>query len=253
MVMKILALFALFNVIIAISNTSKAQYLNDISINDSIHMLAEPSGALPNLDVIIVFDNSDAMAFSVSTLDFYINFYFYEVLNPANFDTRVILISDDSTDNEGICIPAPLGSGQCPNDENLPNYRHVVQNVSSNNALSTMISTYDLWDENLRPQSKRAVIVISNGNADMSAASFISSLTALDSDFNGFQFHAIGLVPADGCQNPADFSTVYKQLADMTNGLFYDIFLEFFDGVWNSIAENIIEAVFQSEFECIGD
>lgn len=120
-------------------------------------VMTESSGTTPNLDVIIVFDNSDSMAFSVSTLEYYVNSYFYQVLDPANFDTRVILISDDSTDNEGICLPSPLGSGTCPNDENLPKYQHVIQNVSDNNALSTIISTYDLWDQTLRPNSKRVV------------------------------------------------------------------------------------------------
>lgn len=245
----------IFNGFLLISVTSMAKNLfvsETIDLSQEPQESSEPSGTVPNLDVIIAFDNSDSMNFSVSTLEFYINVYFYQVLNPANYNTRIILISDDSTDSEGICLPAPLGSGECPADENLPNYQHVTQNISGNNALSSIIATYDLWDQSLRPNSKRAVIVISDGNADMSAEAFISGLTGLDSDFTGFQFHAIGLIPVDGCQNPADFSTVYKQLTDLTNGLLYSIYLEFFDGVWNLIAQNIIDSIFQSEFECIG-
>jgi hypothetical protein len=56
----------------------------------------------------------------------------------------------------------------------------------------------------------------------------------------------------DGCQNHIDFRTVYTQLADITNGLHYSIFNEFYDGIWRLIANNITDSIFQSEFECIG-
>lgn len=85
----------------------------------------------------------------------------------------------------------------------------------------------------------------------MSADEFIAALASLNSDFSGFQFHAIGLTPQDGCLSPGNFSTVYTQLTDLTNGLLHYIYLEFFDGVWNAKAQHIIDSIFQSEFECI--
>ncbi len=250
--MKNIILTLITTSVLMLALTVNAQNLMGSEVFNNLNHTNEANGETSNLDVIIAFDNSDSMEFHVSTLEFYINSYFYEVLNPTHFNTRIILVSADSIDNEGICLPAPLGSGVCPADENLPSYQHVNHTVSGDSALSGILSTYNQWDQSLRSNSKRVVIVISDGNADMSADAFISALMALDNDFSGFQFHAIGLIPVDGCQNPSDFSTVYKQLTDLTNGLLLYIYLEFFDGVWNRKAEQITDSIFKSRFECIG-
>jgi hypothetical protein len=50
-------------------------------------------------------------------------------LRAKGYDLHLILIAAASPD--GPCVPATLGSGSCPADENLPGYRHVVSSVAS--------------------------------------------------------------------------------------------------------------------------
>src|SRR5690606_30613136 len=41
-----------------------------------------------------------------------------------------------------ICIDAPLGSGQCPDDSNLPGFVHINREIRSNDALNKFIDTF---------------------------------------------------------------------------------------------------------------
>jgi hypothetical protein len=64
----------------------------------------------------------------------------------------VVLIS-----NYDICIPAPLGSGGCPNlDTKLPQFLHIDQSVSSNNALQLLLDLKPQWEASMRPDGFRS-------------------------------------------------------------------------------------------------
>ncbi len=146
-------------------------------------------GTLP-ADIIIVVDNSGSMADEAASVQASMH-DFVATLQASDIDAHVILISADSTSDTGICVPAPVGSGQCPADENLPTYRHVVRSVGSTNALSIILSSYSEWESSLRPNATRNFLVISDDNAGMSATDFMTQMVALDPTFEGFKFSAI--------------------------------------------------------------
>ena len=106
---------------------------------------------------------------------------FASIISNAMIDPHVILIAGND-----VCIPAPLGSGNCGGaDENLPTYRHVVQGVSSNNALELILQTYPQYQASLRPGASKTIAVVSDDESDLDANSFTSQLIALDPTSSG--------------------------------------------------------------------
>lgn len=199
-------------------------------------------------DIIVVVDNSGSMTDEAGFVQDSMNDFANTIIN-SDIDARVIMISADSSDQQGICVPAPLGSGSCPNDSNLPTFRHVVTTVGSSNSLQLILSTYPEWSDDLRPIATKTVAVISDDNSGLSASDFSDQLVALNPSFEGFKFDAIvspydldGLACApcvlsgncnacDPCCGadtflgalctplPADEGVVYKELVQNTGGV----------------------------------
>ena len=86
-------------------------------------------------------------------------------MRAKGFDLHLILIAAASPD--GPCVPAPLGSGSCPADENLPGYRHVVSSVASRDALTHVINGYPQYSSSLRPGSRRVTLAVSDDDSDV--------------------------------------------------------------------------------------
>ncbi len=146
-------------------------------------------GALP-ADIVFLVDNSGSMTDEAKGVQDSMN-DFSSILVGSGIDYHVILISADNGDKQGVCVPAPLGSGSCPKDEKLPSFRHVFQTVDSNNGLDLVLSTYPQWKDSLRPTARRVIAIITDDNADVSAAQFTTQLIALDPTFKGFKFDGI--------------------------------------------------------------
>src|SRR5205814_3309103 len=85
-------------------------------------------------DIIWVIDNSGSMSSEIAAVRANMN-AFAAALQGAGVDARVVLISSDSTGYLGICVDAPLGSGNCPDDSKPPQFLHVNQVVGSNDEL----------------------------------------------------------------------------------------------------------------------
>ncbi|MFN0057374.1 MAG: hypothetical protein ACKVX7_02870 [Planctomycetota bacterium] len=167
------------------------------------------------VDIIIAVDTSGDMDAEVA--DFESEVSFLTTLAAFGFDLHVVLIADAS-----VCIPAPIGSGNCPNDENLPAYRHVNDGVASNDALSLIVAHYPNYAASLRPAAVKIIMVVTSDESDMGAASFVTQLLALSPDFNGFQFHAY--VAMSACAPfGAEEGLVYLQLAAQTQGVAVDL------------------------------
>lgn len=205
------------------------------------------------IDIIVALDNSASMSEEAGFLQAELN-TFVNQLTAVGHDVHLVAISADSGDPEGLCTPAPLGSGSCPADDNLPGYRHVVQSVGSNNALARIVSEYPSYSSSLRPGSVRHVLVVSDDDSSTSAAMFSSELAALDTDFIGFTFHAIAVLelrptafPAPGPYNPCDalvpsvggVGQVYIDLAAFTGGVFGDLCDQNFGPAMGDIATAI--------------
>jgi hypothetical protein len=229
---------------------------------------SEAESGLTPADIIIAVDTSGSMDEESAQVQANLN-NFAQIIAASGIDVHVILIADAS-----VCIPAPLGTGSCPGDESLPGYQHVPQGVSSNDALSLILSTYPQWKGSLRAGATKTLAVVSDDDSDLDAASFTAQLLALDPPtFEGFQFDAIVAFddPAvcsacffncAACQSKccntnlfctpisAAEGTVYKQLVDQTGGVIGDLCAQDFDPVFQDMATAVVQG---STVACVYD
>lgn len=223
-------------------------------------------------DIIWAVDTSASMIEESAEVQANMN-AFATIIAQSGIDARVILISDKGQgQNSGppqpyeICIPAPLGNGAQPDgfcdgtDEKLPGYRHVVESVTSNDALDVVISTYPDYQAQLRPDAVKVVAVVSDDESAMSASEFVTAMAALDPSFEGMIFDSIvanqgpdeclaacqgscGTCGAccGGC-NPisAAEGAIYKELSQSTGGTFGDLCSQDFDPVFADMAAGVI-------------
>ncbi|MEM7158495.1 MAG: hypothetical protein AAF799_36990 [Myxococcota bacterium] len=199
-------------------------------------------------DILFVVDNSGSMGFEALSVQNNLNAFSTQIFL-ANIDARVALISADSSDDEGICVGQPLGTGSCPADENPPGYVHVVDAVGSNNALDKIIQHYDSWSVNFRPTAAKHVVVVSDDDADMDAGTFDTMFRALDPSLEDYTFHAIaspeGLAIAcvlmtSCCLTAADAGEEYIALTNLTGGVFGNLCDQDFQPVFDQISQAVV-------------
>jgi hypothetical protein len=212
-------------------------------------------GGVQPADIIIAVDTSGSMNEESGWVQQHLNGFATQI-SQSGIDVHVILIADAE-----VCIPSPLGSGSCGGgDENLPNYRHVVQTVGSNNSLELILSTYPQYVSSLRPNATKTIAVVSDDDSAISASQFTTSLLALDPPtFVDFKFDAIvsfteplcfpfPSCPADPCclQNglcqplAADEGKVYKDLVMQTQGVSGNLCLQDFQPVFDDMATAVV-------------
>lgn len=216
-------------------------------------------------DIIIAVDTSGSMSEEAQWTQQSMNAMVTTIVN-SGIDAHVIMISDTA-----ICVPASLGSGNCPDDESLPNYRHVNQTVNSTDALEKILSTYDQYKDSLRPGALKTIVVVSDDDSNLSAADFQSQLLALDPSFKDFKFDAIVSFEdpiscasscfGQACQNcgkccpsckplSAAEGTVYKNLVSMTGGVQGDLCAQDFAPVFQDMATAVVK---DAAIDCIYD
>jgi hypothetical protein len=221
-------------------------------------------GALP-ADIILVVDTSGSMSDEAKWTQNNMN-NFAQTIVGSGVDAHVVLIASDD-----ICIPAPLGSGQCPADDKLPEYRHVHVGVGSHNAFQKILDTYTMWKDSLRPGATRTIAVVTDDDSDMSATEFTQKLLALDPSFMGFKFDAIYSYedPAaceaacfpklcQGCGKccpsckplSAAKGGVYEQLVSQTMGVKGDLCDQQFDPVFKDMANAVVSG---AKLPCVYD
>jgi hypothetical protein len=223
-------------------------------------------------DIIWAVDTSASMKEEAAQVQANMN-AFASIILASGIDVRVILISDKGQgQNTGppqpyeICIPPPLGngadaSGFCDGkDEKLPTYRHVVEAVSSKNAIDIIVKTYPEYKTQLRPGAVKVVAVVSDDDSALSASEATAKLAGLDPSFQGLVFDAIAAEqgPTEcvmacqsacgtcgpccpGCQPiSAAEGAVYKALVQQTGGVFGDLCQQSFAGVFQAMAKGVV-------------
>lgn len=206
------------------------------------------------VDIIFAIDTSGSMTEEKNFVQQNMNMFSQQIFL-ANIDSHVVMIAEASPD--GPCINVPLGSGNCPNDTKLPEYLHVMEGVGSSNALAKIISTQPQWASAIRPGSVKHLVVVSDDNSSMDAATFDNAFKAIDPDYANYFFHAIVAFvnpdPLDCLLDPtccisfipisADVGDVYIQLANQTGGVAGDLCLQEFGPVFNQIAQSVQQTV----------
>jgi hypothetical protein len=223
--------------------------------NDCSGVSQQAENIVQPADIVVVVDNSGSMSFEAAAVQNNLN-GFVQTIVGANIDAHVVLISSYPGTGNGMCIPAPLGSGQCPGDTNLPIFKHVDQEVDSNNALELLVSLFPQYQDMFRTgASKHFFVVTDDDSRPMTAADFNAQITPLlqgvDSQFQKYTFHSIYSFtpPIVGCfANPPDpcctlsaaEGTVYRQLVQMTGGAEGNMCLQDFAPVFAALSQNVI-------------
>jgi hypothetical protein len=216
---------------------------------------SEAKPVIQPADIIIAVDTSGSMNAESDEVQQNLN-EFASIIAMNGVDVHVILIADS-----GVCIPAPLGSGQCDgSDENLPGYRHVLQEVLSNDSLELILETYPQWKDSLRPDASKTLAVVTDDDSDLSAADFTSQLLALDPPmFEGFKFDSIYAFDGPSICNPfncpsndccaQDFfctpysdakGTEYQALVAQTNGVGGNLCEQDFNPMFQDMATAVV-------------
>lgn len=227
---------------------------------------SEATAGLQPADILIAVDTSGSMDQEIQQVQENLN-NFASIITGSGIDAHVILLADAT-----MCIPSPLGSGQCNGaDQKLPTYRHVVQTVASTDALQVILTTYPQWKDSLRPNALKIIAVVSDDNSALPAADFKAQLLALDQTFQGFKFDAIvslispdavqftclncaiqGMFSCNNCQEkccdkmigcsplPADKGQVYMDLVQQTGGVIGDLCIQDFGPVFQDMATGVV-------------
>lgn len=201
---------------------------------------AEAQSTVQPADIILAVDQSGSMNQETDWVEQQLNTFAAQITS-ANIDVHVVVIAAKSGGNS-LCVPAPLGSGQCPDDDNPPALVHVDQEVDSHDALEVILATYPAWQGALRAGASKHFVVISDDDAqDVLATDFTVGVNALDPQmFGEWMFHAI--VADDGnCDPAADEGVEYKKLVTQTGGVLGDLCLQDFQPVWDQLSTQLVD------------
>lgn len=236
-------------------------------------------------DIIVMVDNSASMTAAITAVQRNINENFASLLQRSGLDYRLILIAKHGTAtvDQSICISPPLSQNETcspppPRPKNGPRFFHYDTRIDSTNALQRLLATYNQadpsgqapggWSEWVREGTSKTVILISDDNASLAAATFESRLLALlparfgTAEVRGYVIHSIvGLLektpptapylPAEAlqlarCQAAGGAVTAgqeYQKLSISSGGLRFPICQhQSFDAVFQSVASGVLSA-----------
>lgn len=213
-------------------------------------------------DIIVVVDNSGSMEAEAGFVQNNMNTFSSQIFL-ANIDAHVVLISADDSDEAGVCLAQPLGSGACPNDTNLPGYLHIADGVGSNNALQKILQHHPTWAPQMRPTASKHIIVVTDDDSDLSANDFNAQFLALDPSHAGYTFHAIAspedpivacVAQTSCCPGffplSAALSAEYIDLAALTGGIFGNLCEQDFAPIFNQVSMAVVSgAALACEYE----
>ena len=204
-------------------------------------------------DIILAIDQSGSMDEETNWVTSQLN-GFANQITMSGIDVHVVVIAGKPGSENGFCIPAPLGTGNCPADDNPPIFQHVDQHVDSHDALQQILAHYPTYSAMMRPGAAKHVIVITDDDAEgITAQGFDTAFKALAPPmFDNYVFHGIVaddddpgsfdciINPQPCCGVAAAEGTVYKQLINMTQGVFGDLCQQTFQPVWDQVSTQVI-------------
>ncbi|HEX2870346.1 MAG TPA: vWA domain-containing protein [Polyangiaceae bacterium] len=221
------------------------------------------------MDLVLALDSSGSVAEEIAQIQNHLSSAFSRLAAAVPEPHLVVL------GGAAFCAVPPLGSGQCGGaaDEVLPSYRRVVTELGGHNSLDTVVEQYSGWAPSLRAGALRSLLVVTDEDAELPAASFLSQLSALDSGFEHVFVDAVAPehdpaacvfgspCPAgNSCCSPAagplmclsDFAEQGKNLLDLvglTGGLFGNA-CEPHGAAYSSILDDVVDALIARSAVC---
>ncbi|MBW2454339.1 MAG: hypothetical protein JRI68_07505 [Deltaproteobacteria bacterium] len=94
-------------------------------------------------DIVYVVDNSCSMNEEINSIEQNINVNFAQIIQQANIDYRVVMVTDHGVGMLDVCIGPPLGTGNCagPPGEVTNQFYHYDVNVQSHDSLCIVLDT----------------------------------------------------------------------------------------------------------------
>jgi hypothetical protein len=205
---------------------------------------AQAEAARAPVDIIWAIDTSGSMDEEADTVEDELN-DFSTFIEGAGIDHRVVLIGD------AVDVQPPLGGG--------PRFRHVNQHVGSTNALELIVSTYPQYQDFLRSDAVKHLVVVTDDESAWSAGQFNSQLAMLGAPgMTDYTFHAVCSEEAVLFSPPPPFPTVTGACTgglgggDAKNpGLTYIDMVEATGGVWHSICTSDWAPIFDAVAEAV--
>ncbi|MBW2524021.1 MAG: VWA domain-containing protein [Deltaproteobacteria bacterium] len=190
-------------------------------------------------DIILAIDQSGSMNQETNFVKNQLNGFAQQIM-ASGIDVRVVVIAGKPGSENGFCIPAPLASGGCPDDDNPPTFLHVDQHIDSHDAFHRILERYSDYKQVLRPGASKHVVVISDDDASMSAAQFDADFRAKDPMLDDYVFHAIA------CANKIwfvcdDDGAQYWSLVNQTGGVWGELSNQDFQPVWNQLSTQVVQ------------
>jgi hypothetical protein len=168
------------------------------------------------VDIIVVIDNSGSMQDEIDAVETNINVNFANILEAANVDYRLILLSQHEVQDRAlsICVTTPLSANvACPPVPDQPAFTaHFYQystHVDSVDSLELLVDTFDDgareefgrapdgWGAWLRPEATKVFLEITDDNSlIMTKDEFLTQLSSKTDVFGTaqeprFRFHSI--------------------------------------------------------------
>ncbi|MFT3923330.1 MAG: hypothetical protein QM778_12420 [Myxococcales bacterium] len=171
------------------------------------------------VDIILIVDNSSSMAGELEAIQQRINVDFADILEDANLDYQLILLSrhgDVNTnlpgdcDDHSICIGTPLASGACATNEApkiTDHFKHYSVCIDSHDGLKKAMDSFDgtvksefynassQWEETsyakqgwstwLRAGASRAFLMITDDDSNTDSAAFVTWMYQQDPMYFG--------------------------------------------------------------------
>ena len=203
-----------------------------------VEFAAEAENQIQPSDIIIAIDQSGSMDTETNWVKNQLN-GFAQQITSSGIDVHVVVIAGKPGSENGFCVPAPLGSGSCPNDDS-PSLLHVNQHVDSHDALVQILQTHPYYQQALRPEARKHIVVISDDDSeDMSAGTFDAYVKSADPSYADYVFHAI-VANSGSCPYAAEEGKEYKQLVAYTQGVLGDLCQQDFAPVWDELSTQVV-------------
>lgn len=213
------------------------------------------------VDVILAVDNSGSMINEINFIQQKLN-AFSSAIVASGIDMHVVLVSGQYTClfgncnppfQTGMCLPAPLGSGNCPADTNPPNYTHAYAFVDSTDGLLVLKSSFPKWKGALRPDAKKTIVIVTDDDATMApydavsfpnaevgaAAKFISDFTALDPVLLK-DWKMAGIYSYSMCPSAAAEGKVWREIIKQTGGIQGDLCKQDFQPILDELQKAVV-------------
>lgn len=189
-------------------------------------------------DIILAIDQSGSMDQETNWVKNQLNGFAQQIVN-SGIDVRVVVIAGKPGSENGFCVPAPLSSGGCPDDDNLPTFLHVDQHVDSHDAFARILGRYDDYKQLLRFDASKHVVVITDDDANLGATQFDAEFRAKDPMLADYQFHAIACEHDVGpC---ADEGDQYWWLVAARGGVWGELANQNFQPVWDQLSTQVAQ------------